>query len=252
MKKRIKTTDSVLRDIFDTIEDGEKTAAHPLASRSSEETPASNRIESLVEPPAAPGAFERALEEVQKESVLFKDEAAETAETAETAPEAEVDAVAQAEEIVAAPEAEPVQAAPAPVAPLAQAPVRARSHFWITVSVVAVFAVLTVLLGSFLYIQNRQIEKARSSKTAPTSVHPAMTRLSQIDHPGITFKSYSVKNRKLSVKGAASSQAHLVKFLNGINGSPYFTNAIIASIVEAPSTNRKRTFNYQIYTDIRT
>ena len=74
MKKRIKTTDSVLRDIFDSIEDADK-SLHPLSSM---EAPAENRIEALVLPPSADsdGAFKHALEEIQKESLLFKDEPA--------------------------------------------------------------------------------------------------------------------------------------------------------------------------------
>lgn len=296
MKKRTKTTDSVLKDIFDTI--GEEKAAHPLSKLPVEsEAPPANRLESIVseERPAVSGDFERRLEAAQNESLLFKAEpevepapAPEEAPEEPAAPEISADAVLEAETSETFTEPAPVEEAPAatifetasvptvsdepglrqeadfetsePVAapsavsdPVREAPkapaAASGSHRRVVISLVALFVVLFSVLGWVLYAQNARIERQKQEEARMAEMHPAMVRVNQIAHPGVSFKSYSVKNRKLSVKGTVTSQAQLVKFLNGINASPYFSNAIIGSIVV--DAEGKKTYDFQIYADIR-
>ncbi len=261
MKKRIKTTDSIIKDIFDPLLREEDKSDHPLSSftgdASAENDAAANRIESLVTQEdelffAGSRFLESQAEEIKTKSVLFNEQDDQLIEPPQEVKPAAV-VISQAEETMPTEEVIDQTTSAIVTAQAGKSSPPLDSHRWIMGSVFLVFALLSLSLGSFLYLQHRQIRNQNLMKPLATAAqpHPALLRLNSIGHPGVSFSGYSVKNKKFLVKGTVTSQALLVQFLNSINSSPYFGNAIISSIAATGPKGRQNNYSFQIYADIR-
>ncbi len=166
MKKRTKTTDSVLKDIFDPLHRAEESAEHPLSDLSVQErpAPASNHLETFSPGPEngpleTCEGFETTLDEVREESLLFRAEPAE-------------EAVVETEAVVAPlPAVEIKKAAP-------------RHHQIVKVSVFLVFAGLSAMLGYILYAQNQGIEQNKKLRISDLRGHHR-TQINQKTKPEV-------------------------------------------------------------------
>ena len=254
MKKRTKTTDAVLRDIFDPLNRADENTQHPLSDLSAQErtSPPVNRLEALTkeprqEPLEVRGQFEDRIEEIQQESLLFRADPAETeAAGSETAEISETPAVSDM------PAAEPVPAV-IPAEVKVPAP---RDHQIVKASVFLVFAGLSAMLGYILYTQNQGIEHKKTvvKTQAAAAAKPASQTsywLDGIPRQGVSFKMFYAKNQKLMINGAVSDQSALVKFINAMNRSPRYKNAKITSMTAASGALGKKNYEFQVYADIR-
>ena len=202
MRKHKKTTDAVLRDIFDPVHSADEKSAHPL------ENFTGNKIESLVEE-----------KPVKVSPEIFREPVVQAAPAA-----SEIHAPAQVSKI--------------PVIP----------------AVIFVLVFMALLFGFLIYSQNQQIRLKQATAKSVTTVSKPDPVLSQIDllnHRGVSFKNYFVKNKKLMLRGFAADQAVLASFLNSMNNSPYFKHATLSSIQFLDNGLwKQKSYAFQIYADI--
>ena len=230
IKKNKKTTDSILKDIFDPIHQAEETSAHPLADLTASvsvndaqvlknsilSSAPINRVESYIEDKIEAAAVEVRVEPPAKDTI--------------------------------------------PV-PVIEKPKEADLSGAKVLNIAAVIAGVLALVAALLIlgvIWRGQEAKPGLAPAAPTisaqallAPHPVLVKIDQLGHEGIRFKNYSVKNNKLMLRGFVPNQALLVKFINSMNASPYFKKTWISSIQEAKVSTYQKFYEFQIYADIR-
>ena len=212
MKKRTKTTDSILRDIFDPLMREEEKSAHPLPSfvRAQTEDPApipENRIEAWVQ------------EEIEPQPLIIE---------TPTAPE-EKKIPQDSHRFVVA------------FALFVFVGLSFLLGYFLYAQNYQIQQKRTLV---------KTAATSRVSVSGPSQPDPVLLRLNTIAHQGITFGKYSVKNKKLFLTGSVSNQALLVKFLNLMNQSAYFKNAKISSIEEIKTGSWRKLFNFRFYADV--
>ncbi len=217
MKKNKKTTDSILKDIFDPIQAAQEKATHPLTDFSTPTAQPVNRVKPWIE--EAPIVVE-SLPIV--EAVL---------------PIPEVSRLI--EEITAA---SPIQQTQDD----SEKSIRVLNFIAVIVGVAALAAAL-LILGLLWQAANRE---ARPPKISTAVTNPVLLKIDRLNHEGIRFKNHSIKNNKLMLRGFAAKQSFVVQFVAAINHSSYFKNALISSMQEVRTGTSVKNYEFQIYADV--
>lgn len=270
MKKPKKTTDSILKDIFDPIHQAEEASAHPLADLTVSASPndaeaLKNSILSSVPVNRVEPFIEEKPEEIVAALPVIEELAAPVVETAASVEEI----VVPAEEQVLPVREVPLLVAMTPIPEEKIVPVTkeissivsASSSGTKVLNIAAVIAGILALVAALLILgviwRGQTTKPAVKSAApaipaqAPLAPHPVLVKIDQIGHEGIRFKNYSVKGNKFMLRGFVTDQTAITRFVKTLNNSSYFRNASLTSIQAAGSGAGQKIYEFQLYADIR-
>ncbi len=261
MKKNKKTTDSILKDIFDSIHQTEEASAHPLADLSAPVSPNdAEAFKNSILSSAPVNRVEPFIEEKEEETVAPTEEI--------PVPVAVTESSVIPSVVSSPPMADPPFGGKDGTKSRDQNDTSSSTKVLNIAAVIAgIFAFVAALLILGVIWRGQEakpglapttIRSAKPHPAIPTvsaqatmAPHPILVKIDQLGHEGIRFKNYSVKNSKLMLRGFVANQSFLVKFVNVMNASPYFRNTWISSVQESKTKTYQKFYEFQIYADIR-
>ena len=105
-------------------------------------------------------------------------------------------------------------------------------------------------------MRQRQSAAATVNFIQPTWIPAAKSTplygvLSRMRHDSVWFESVYLKNKKILIRGFALDQVSLLKWVNGMNSQPHFKNSRLFSLEDLRSSAGRELYFFEVYTDVR-